>query len=184
MLGHNWCAKARYALQSQDGALANVPRFIAASKKMSSGQAHAPSDGWLEIFRRNGMERRIVLTNARLIPQKGLKCLIEAMRGMDADLVIFGRGPLKWQSLRPKRDRAPRETLFLASVSGEPNLTSTLHSADLFVLPSLYEPCSVALLEAMGCGKPITATDVGSNRTHPGWEKRSDCSSALLEGPA
>ena len=42
-----------------------------------------------------------------------------------------------------------------------PALASLYEQADIFVLASLTESCSVALLEAMGWGLPIIATRVG-----------------------
>lgn len=36
-------------------------------------------------------------------------------------------------------------------------------AADVFVLPSTNEPCSVALIEAMACGRPVLASRSGGN---------------------
>ena len=38
-----------------------------------------------------------------------------------------------------------------------------LKSADIFILPSLIEGTSIAILEAMAAGVPVIATDVGGN---------------------
>lgn len=43
------------------------------------------------------------------------------------------------------------------------NITEVLSIFDIFVLPSLSEGMSNALLEAMSAGKPVIATDVGGN---------------------
>ncbi len=43
------------------------------------------------------------------------------------------------------------------------NITSWLNAWDIFVLPSLQENHSVALLEAMRAGKAIICTNVGGN---------------------
>ncbi|HET9065631.1 MAG TPA: glycosyltransferase [Gemmatimonadales bacterium] len=44
------------------------------------------------------------------------------------------------------------------------DVTPYLANADLFLLPSLSEGIAITMLEAMGSGLPVVATDVGGNR--------------------
>jgi glycosyltransferase involved in cell wall biosynthesis len=57
-----------------------------------------------------------------------------------------------------------------------PRLLSVL---DAFVLPSLSEGLSLAMLEAMAAGKPVVATAVGGNP-----ELVGQCQAGFLVGPA
>ncbi|MFH0736990.1 MAG: glycosyltransferase family 4 protein [Candidatus Micrarchaeota archaeon] len=115
------------------------------------------SQVWKE---RLGIKGKMVLTNARLVEQKGLKHLIRSMENVDADLVVFGRGPLR--SDLQKRARSSRvRAHFVSERISEDDLVSLYNSADCFALPSLYEPCSVALLEAMSSGLPCVVSDAG-----------------------
>ena len=54
---------------------------------------------------------------------------------------------------------------------------------DVLVMPSRYENFSNALIEAMACGVPFLASDVGGNKiiakTGAGWLLESDSVSAL-----
>lgn len=43
------------------------------------------------------------------------------------------------------------------------DVKSILRSMDVLILPSFYEGISVALLEAMSCGRPVIASQVGGN---------------------
>jgi glycosyltransferase involved in cell wall biosynthesis len=94
-----------------------------------------------------------VLFVGRLVPAKNLEVLLGAWRRLNAAgkyrLLIAGDGPLAGE-LRRRADRqALRDVQFLGQVDDVPSLHL---QADTFVLPSLSEGCSNALLEAMASG--------------------------------
>ena len=54
-------------------------------------------------------------------------------------------------------------TDLVSTVGFQDNVAQWMASCDVFVLPSLHEYHSIAVLEAMRAGKPIIATEVGGN---------------------
>jgi UDP-glucose:(heptosyl)LPS alpha-1,3-glucosyltransferase len=81
--------------------------------------------------------------------RKGLRFAIEAMnRTRDAMLLVAGRG---------KRRGLPgsERTRFLDSV---PDMAELMEAADIFLLPTLYDPFSNASLEALAAGLPVITT--------------------------
>ncbi len=106
--------------------------------------------------------KKVVLCVCRLIEQKGVEYLIEAMRKVDAALVLLGRGPLEKQLLRYAASHGVAEKVFLYTEKvSDQELVDLYRTADVFVLPSLYEPFGMVIVEAMSCGKPVIGTDVG-----------------------
>ena len=110
---------------------------------------------------------RIILMAARLVPQKNhafvLRQLPEIFRDAPRARCIFaGAGPeqANLESLAASLGLADRVT-FLGSRDDIPRLLS---AADIFILPSLKEGFSNAILEAMACGLPVVASDVGGAR--------------------
>ncbi len=102
----------------------------------------------------------LVLTNARLNPQKGLDYLLEAVALVpEAIFIIAGEGPE-----RPKLEKQVKNSnlggrvIFLGFRRDIPDL---LAGCDLFVLPSLFEGLPLSILEAMAAGKPVIATKIG-----------------------
>lgn len=101
-----------------------------------------------------------------LYPVKGHLHLFEALRTIIKDcpntkLLVIGRGDLE-VTLKEEVHRLgiDREVLFLGLRSDVPLLLSLL---DVFVLPSLSEGLSMAILEAMAAGKAVVASKVGGN---------------------
>ncbi|MBU1087432.1 MAG: glycosyltransferase [Candidatus Omnitrophica bacterium] len=99
----------------------------------------------------------------RLVKQKGHKYFIEAAVSIlekfpKAKFLIVGNGPLE-KDLKSfvKKAGIDNNVIFTGFRNDIANL---LEIMDIFVLPSIWEPLSNALLEAMAIGKPIVATNV------------------------
>ena len=101
-----------------------------------------------------------------LYPVKGHRFLLEAMpeilrRWPKARLLVIGQGELEVALKEQVEELAIGAHIhFLGMRQDVPRLLSVL---DAFVLPSLSEGLSLALLEAMASGKPVVATRVGGN---------------------
>ena len=74
-------------------------------------------------------------------------------------LVIVGAGPDRARVEETIRELGISECVFLAGVRKD--IPHWLRLFDLFVLPSRREGVPLAILEAMSCGLPVVATDVG-----------------------
>jgi glycosyltransferase involved in cell wall biosynthesis len=102
----------------------------------------------------------LVLTPARLHEQKGHAYLLAAAALVpDATFVLAGDGPLRAELERRARELGvASRCLFLGERTDVPDL---LASADLFVLPSLWEGLPLSVLEAMAAGCPVVASAIG-----------------------
>jgi glycosyltransferase involved in cell wall biosynthesis len=76
-------------------------------------------------------------------------------------LIVAGAGPLRGRLEERARDLGIAERVrFLGIRRDRDTLYATM---DAFVLPSRWEGLSLALVEAMGAGRAVVATDVGGN---------------------
>jgi rhamnosyl/mannosyltransferase len=86
--------------------------------------------------------------------------LVRAMKDVDADLVVIGRGPLKpeLEALVASSGISERVT-FLDPVDDD-ELASWYHAADVFCLPSVArsEAYGLVQLEAHASGTPVVST--------------------------
>jgi glycosyltransferase involved in cell wall biosynthesis len=105
----------------------------------------------------------------RLAREKGIETLAAAFRIVagripDARLVVAGDGP-KAEALRRAAEAGGwRNRLDFLGMVPRREARAAMRSADVFVLPSDFESFSYTLLEAMACGLPCVASDVGGNR--------------------
>ena len=98
----------------------------------------------------------------RLDDQKNPLALVEAVSGLDAELVVVGAGRLQSEVERTAAARGVR--LSLPGRLPHAELPELFATCDLFVLPSSYEGHPKALLEAMAAGLPVVGTDVDGIR--------------------
>jgi D-inositol-3-phosphate glycosyltransferase len=124
----------------------------------------------------------LLLWVGRVEPLKGLDSLIEALALLVAQrpalreqvrLLLVGgepeEHPAAWNSeqrrldaLRQHHGVAP--LVRFAGAQPHADLPATYAAADLFVMPSHYESFGMAALEALACGTPVVAADVGGLR--------------------
>jgi glycosyltransferase involved in cell wall biosynthesis len=107
-----------------------------------------------------GRDLEVVLTAARLDPQKGHPVLLRAAKEVpDAVFALAGEGPerARLEALAMDLEVADR-VLFLGRRTDIPEL---LAACDVFALPSLYEGSSLAVLEAMAARRPVVSSAIG-----------------------
>lgn len=99
----------------------------------------------------------------RLVPNKGLSTLLRAVAMIpECRLLIVGDGPerSKLEGLARSLGMEERVT-FLGWLSRNEDVFQAIQTARIFVMNSLSEGGPRSVLEAMACGMPVIATNVG-----------------------
>ena len=111
--------------------------------------------------------KQVILSVARFEEQKGLDYLLHAFAKVKkihrrAVLVLLGRGS-KEMHLRSEARRLgiSGSVVFVTGRLPEKELAQVYAACDVFVLPSVWEPFGMALIEAMASGKPVIGSRVG-----------------------
>ncbi len=105
---------------------------------------------------------KVVLFVGRLSYYKGVEYLIEAMRKVDAKLLVVGDGELREElEYKTKSLGLDEKVMFLGEVS-EDTKKYCYQVCDVFVLPSIApsEAFGIVQLEAMAYGKPVVNTSL------------------------
>jgi glycosyltransferase involved in cell wall biosynthesis len=107
-----------------------------------------------------GNDDGVVVTVARLHPQKALHVLLRAVAKLDAAvLVVIGDGPLEGELKGLARALGIAERVRWLGYRGD--VADYIAAADAFSLSSLWEAVPLAAQEAVLLGVPVVATDVG-----------------------
>ena len=117
----------------------------------------------LQRVRQRLGEQRIFLYMGRLATEKNVEALLRAWRLVSPEgckLVIVGDGPLR-STLQNSYDDP--NVLWWGYEEDLDARVALLQCAEVFLLPSLVEGLSLALLEAMACGTACVATDAGAD---------------------
>jgi glycosyltransferase involved in cell wall biosynthesis len=112
-----------------------------------------------------GIDGPLVLSVGALIPRKGQHLLIAALPALPgATLVLAGQGASEseYRALASRLGVADR-VRFLGSVPHD-DLPALFAAADVMALVSSSEGLANAWVEALACGTPIVASDVGGIR--------------------
>ncbi len=127
-----------------------------------------PGDRKARAIRERAGSGKLVLNTARLVRQKGQVYLIRALAKLNkgnADgncgLMIIGSGPLRGLLKSEAKAQGLDNACTLAEGIQDNDLPYYYNAADVYAMPSLYEPSGLAVLEAMASGTPVVASSIG-----------------------
>ncbi|GGW97832.1 glycogen synthase [Streptomyces chartreusis] len=124
-----------------------------------------------DVLTRFGLDadRPYVLFVGRITRQKGVPHLLRAIRHIDpaAQVVLCAGAPdtpeidQEFRDLYQELSRVREGVHWIPQMLPRPEVIQLLTHAAVFVCPSVYEPLGIVNLEAMACGTPVVASQVG-----------------------
>ena len=128
-----------------------------------TGEVPSPRRRRAEVRAELGVSEddRLVVSVARLTPQKGLHVMLDALASLPANvsLAIVGEGRLRGELVAAAEVLGIRDRVHFLGFRDD--ATDYVGAADVFCLSSLWEAISLAAQEAVVLGVPVVATDVG-----------------------
>jgi glycosyltransferase involved in cell wall biosynthesis len=108
----------------------------------------------------------LILYVGNLIRSKGLAELMDAFSGLlksrpGVRLALIGKGAYGETILRRAAAAGVGDRLMMLGHQGSTTVAHWMRAADVFCLPSYSEGCANVIIEALVCGRPVVATNVG-----------------------
>jgi glycosyltransferase involved in cell wall biosynthesis len=113
-----------------------------------------------------GWGEKLVLCVGRLVPQKGIEYFIRAIPKIakqypNAKYIIVGEGWSRDLLEAESRACGHADKIRFTGFAPDKEVIDLMTSADVLVVPSIYEPFGIVALEGMATGVPVVASKVG-----------------------
>lgn len=144
------------------------------AKNFSADDLSGKRECKLDLLRRFGLpeeaERPIIAIISRLVAQKGYDLIRQAAGGIldaGAFFIALGAGAREYEDfLQSWHDAAPHRVGIYKGYAGEPLAHQIEAGADIFLMPSLYEPCGLNQMYSMAYGTvPVVRATGGLDDT-------------------
>jgi len=112
-----------------------------------------------------GYGEKLILCVGRLVPQKGIEYFIRAIphiakRYPEAKFIIVGEGWSRDILESEARASGHGGKIQFTGFASDQEVINLMTSADVLVVPSVYEPFGIVALEGMATGVPVVASQV------------------------
>ena len=112
-----------------------------------------------------GWGEKLILCVGRLVPQKGIEYFIRAIPKIarhypEAKYVIVGEGWSRDILESEARASGHANKIRFTGFASDQEVIDLMTSADVLVVPSIYEPFGIVALEGMATGVPVVASQV------------------------
>jgi glycosyltransferase involved in cell wall biosynthesis len=139
-----------FVLEPREQALRNLVAEARADAPSAGDERKPDPDNAERLAEFLACDEQTVVYFGKLIPQKGVQLLLEAVRGLDCRTVIVGFGPQRAEL----EAAAPPRTLFTGPFDHR-HLVHLLPLADVTVVPSIFpEAFGMVAAEAAAAGSP------------------------------
>jgi len=125
---------------------------------------HVPNAIDLDNFPKKAIKRfeNQIIYAGRLSKEKGIHTLLDTAKHLppEYNLLIAGAGP---EEEKVRNVANSKTNVHYLGYQSKQNTISLIRGSDLLIQPSIMEGMSSTLLEAMGCGTCIIASNIGGN---------------------